>query len=202
MYAYITGKIVHRAPAVVVVDNHGIGYELRISLQTYSQLQEGETCRLFTYMHINSNDLSQTLYGFASEDEKSLFLLLISVSGVGAGIALNILSSLSAQEIREAIAREDLRTLQNIKGIGSKTAQRLILELKDKVRKEEAIAMAEKTTFATAIHSQLHAEAVAALTIMGVPKPAAEKSIAAVLKKHGSDLSLEELIRQALKTGV
>jgi Holliday junction DNA helicase RuvA len=127
--------------------------------------------------------------------------MLISVSGVGAGTALNILSSLSAQEIREAIAREDLRTLQNIKGIGSKTAQRLILELKDKIRKEEGVAAVEKASFAAIINPQLQSEALAALMIMGVAKPAAEKSIAAVLKKFGSDISLEELIRQALKTG-
>lgn len=201
MYAYITGKLAHRAPAVAVIENNGIGYELRISLQTYSQLQEGAACKLYTYLHINGNDFSQTLFGFFSEDEKSLFLMLISVSGVGAGTALNILSSLSAQEIREAIAREDLRTLQNIKGIGSKTAQRLILELKDKIRKEEGVAAVEKASFAAIINPQLQSEALAALMIMGVAKPAAEKSIAAVLKKFGSDISLEELIRQALKTG-
>ncbi|WP_448519892.1 Holliday junction branch migration protein RuvA [Rhodoflexus sp.] len=201
MYAYISGKLTHRAPAVAVVETNGIGYELRISLQTYAQLREGAACKLFTYLHINGNDFSQTLFGFATEDEKSLFLLLISVSGVGAGTALNILSSLSAQEIREAIAREDLNTIQRIKGIGSKTAQRLILELKDKIRKEEGLMAVEKASFAAIINPQLQAEALAALMIMGVTKPAAEKSIAAVLKKFGSNISLEELIRQALKTG-
>jgi len=201
MYAYISGKLTKRAPAVAIVENNGIGYELRISLQTYAQLQEGATCKLHTHLHINGNDFSQTLFGFATEDEKSLFLMLISVSGVGAGTALNILSSLNVQEIREAIAREDLRTLQSIKGIGSKTAQRLILELKDKIRKEEGITAVEKTSFAAIVNPQLQAEALAALMIMGVAKPAAEKSIAAVLKKFGSDITLEELIRQALKTG-
>lgn len=202
MYAYIIGKLTHRAPAVAVVETgNGVAYELRISLQTYGQLQEGSTCKLYTYLHINSNDFSQTLFGFATEEEKVLFLMLISVSGVGAGTALNILSSLSAQEIREAIAHEDLPTIQKIKGIGTKTAQRLILELKDKIRKEESIAAAEKASFAAVINPQLQAEALAALMIMGVAKPAAEKSIAAVLKKFGSDITLEELIRQALKTG-
>jgi len=201
MYAYVSGKLTKRAPAVAIVENNGIGYELRISLQTYVQLQEGATCKLYTHLHINGNDFSQTLFGFATEDEKSLFLMLISVSGVGAGTALNILSSLNVQEIREAIAREDLRTLQSIKGIGSKTAQRLILELKDKIRKEEGITAVEKTSFAAIVNPQLQAEALAALMIMGVAKPAAEKSIAAVLKKFGSDITLEELIRQALKTG-
>lgn len=202
MYAYIIGKLTRRTPAAAVIETAcGIGYELRISLQTYEQLREGTVCKLFTFLHVNANDFSQSLFGFATEEEKSLFLLLIGVSGVGAGTALNILSSLGVQEIREAIAREDSCTLQNIKGIGAKTAQRLIFELKDKIRKEESLAAVEKASFAAIVNPQLQAEALAALTVMGVPKPAAEKSIAAVLKKFGNDITLEELIRQALKTG-
>ncbi|MCS6968659.1 MAG: Holliday junction branch migration protein RuvA [Cytophagales bacterium] len=200
MFAYITGKLTYRTPTVAVIESGGIGYQLRISLQTYERIQEGQYCKLYTYLHTNSNDFSQTLFGFATLEEKKLFSLLISVSGVGAGIALNILSSLSAQEIRQAIAKEEVHVLQAIKGIGAKTAQRIILELKDKVLKEEASGV-EKTELVAGVNPQLQEEALAALMVMGVAKPAAEKSIAAVLRKFGSNISLEELIRQALKAG-
>src|SRR5688572_25231951 len=134
MIAYIDGKLTFKDPTFVIIDVGGIGYQIRISLSTYAQLQEGERCKLFTYLHIKED--AHTLYGFSDPAEKNVFLHLISISGVGPGTGLMIISSLSVAEIQQAIVREDVRTIQQVKGIGAKTAQRIILELKDKFRKE------------------------------------------------------------------
>ncbi|MFN6946138.1 MAG: Holliday junction branch migration protein RuvA, partial [Cytophagaceae bacterium] len=129
MIAYVDGKLVHKEPAYVIIETNGLGYEIKISLQTYSSLQEGERCKLLTYFHVKED--AHTLYGFSSSLEKKVFMDLISISGVGPNTALTCLSSMSAPEIAQAISNEDVRTIQNIKGIGAKTAQRIILELKD-----------------------------------------------------------------------
>ncbi len=197
MIAYIDGKLTYKDHAFVIIDVNGVGYEIKISLQTYSALSDGnERCKLYTYLSIRED--AHTLYGFKERDEKSLFLDLISVSGIGANTALVMLSSMSSGEIREALISEDARTIQSIKGIGAKTAQRAIIELKDKLRKEQMIGGASPTIFPVK-NSQVRNEALAALVTLGIPKNVAEKSIETILKKEGEDVTVEQLIRLALR---
>jgi Holliday junction DNA helicase RuvA len=194
MYAYLDGKLTYKEPAYAIIDAGGVGYEVRISLQTYSALPSGEErVRLFTHLSIRED--AHILFGFLDPDEKKLFLDLISVSGIGANTALMMLSSLSTGEIRQAIVGEDLRTIQGIKGIGAKTAQRVILELRDKLKKEGLMGGTTLSPLANAAKRQ---DALAALTVMGIPRPMAEKSVEVLLKRD-PDIKLEDLIRQALR---
>lgn len=196
MIAYISGKLVQKEPSYAVIEANGVGYELKISLQTYAALPEnGLPCRLYTFLSIRED--AHVLYGFWESAEKHLFLHLISVSGVGPAIALIMLSSMSASEIRAAILQENVRTIQTIKGIGSKTAQRLVLELKDRISKEGY----ETETLATGSGATggKRNEALTALVTLGVPRAAAEKSIDTILKKYGNDISIEELIKLSLR---
>ncbi|MCY7350442.1 MAG: Holliday junction branch migration protein RuvA [Cytophagaceae bacterium] len=194
MIAYIDGKLTYKEPAYVIVDVGGVGYEIRISLQTYSALANTEErVRLFTHLSIRED--AHILFGFLDPDEKRLFMDLTSVSGIGPNTALVMLSSLSSGEIRQAVTAEDLRTIQGIKGIGAKTAQRAILELKDKFRKE---GMLGGTLLSPLANAAKRADALAALTVMGLPRPAAEKSIDLILKRD-PDIALEQLIRLALR---
>ncbi len=195
MIAYIDGKLTYKDPTFVIIDVGGVGYHIKISLQTYSSLREGERCRLQTYLHIKED--AHTLYGFAENPEKRLFLELISVSGIGPNTALMMLSSLSHAEIQQAIVSEDLRTIQSIKGIGSKTAQRVILELKDKIKK--GMFAGEVPNLPSATSNSLRNEALSALVTLGIPKNVAEKSIDTIIKQEGNQLSLEQLIKKALK---
>ncbi len=201
MYAYIDGKLTHKDPAYVIIDVNGVGYEIKISLQTFASLKEGnERCKLFIYLSIKED--AHTLFGFREKEEKNLFLDLISVSGIGANTALVMLSSLSSGEIKTAIVSEDVKTIQSIKGIGIKTAQRAILELKDKLRKEDLIGGPSTSSTLSAFSSQnnhVKNEALAALITLGIPKNVAEKSIEAILKKETEAITVENLIRQALR---
>jgi Holliday junction DNA helicase RuvA len=196
MIAYIDGKLTYKDPTYVIIDIGGLGYHIKISLQTYSLLREGERCRLHTYLNIKED--AHTLYGFAEANEKRIFMELISVSGIGPNTALMMLSSLSSVEIQEAIVSEDIRTIQGIKGIGSKTAQRVILELKDRIRKG-MYAGENIPNIATPANNSIRNEALSALTTLGIPKNVAEKSIDTIIKQEGSQLSLEQLIKKALK---
>ncbi|GAB2767105.1 Holliday junction branch migration protein RuvA [Rhabdobacter roseus] len=196
MIAYVAGKLAYKEPAYAIIDTQGVGYETRISLQTYAALPDvGQDCKLVTYLNIRED--AHVLFGFADGDEKQLFLDLTAVSGIGPSTALVMLSSLSSSEIRHAIVNEDLRVIQSIKGIGSKTAQRVILELKDKMRKEELLSPLSLT--AASPGNKLRNEALAALMTLGIPKPAAEKSIETILKREGNEISLEQLIKLALR---
>lgn len=195
MIAYIDGKLTFKDPTFVIIDIGGLGYHIKISLQTYAALKEGERCRLNTYLHIKED--AHTLYGFAENAEKRLFLDLISVSGIGPNTAVMMLSSLSYAEIQNAIISEDLRTIQSIKGIGTKTAQRVILELKDKIKK--GMFAGEMPNIAVASNNSLRNEALSALITLGIPKNVAEKSVDTILKTEGATLSLEQLIKKALK---
>lgn len=195
MIAYIDGKLTYKDPTFVIIDVAGVGYHIKISLQTYSALREGERCRLQTYLHIKED--AHTLYGFVENAEKRLFLELISVSGIGPNTALMMLSSLSYAEIQQAIVSEDLRTIQSIKGIGSKTAQRVILELKDKMKK--GMFAGEVPNFPSSTNNTIRNEALSALVTLGIPKNVAEKSIDTILKQEGNQLSIEQLIKKALK---
>jgi Holliday junction DNA helicase RuvA len=195
MIAYIDGKLAYKDPTFVIIDVAGVGYHIKISLQTYSALKEGERCRLQTYLHIKED--AHTLYGFSENAEKRLFLDLISVSGIGPNTALMMLSSLSYAEIQQAIVSEDLRTIQSIKGIGSKTAQRVILELKDKIKK--SMFAGDVPNFPTTANNTIRNEALSALVTLGIPKNVAEKSIDTIIKQEGGQLSIEQLIKKALK---
>jgi len=197
MIAYLNGKIAQKDAAFVIMDVGGVGYEVKISLQTYAALPNpGEAAKVYTYQQIRED--AHVLYGFAEPDEKTLFMDLISVSGVGAATALIMLSSLSAPEIKQAIASENLKVIQTIKGIGAKTAQRILIDLKDKMKKENLLFPTTAGTMGVA-NSQVRSEALAALIMLGIPKPAAEKSVDTILKREGEQISVEQLIKFALR---
>ncbi len=197
MIAYIEGKLAFKDPFFIIIETNGIGYQIRISLQTYSLIKDEEKVKLHTYLHIKED--AHTLFGFFHIAEKKIFLDLISISGVGPGTAMMIISSLNAEELSRAIVQEDVRTIQSIKGIGLKTAQRIVLELKDKIKKEpvgnETILNLTKSS-----HNLIRGEALSALITLGIAKNVAEKSIDSIIKKEGDNISLENLIKQALKT--
>lgn len=195
MFAYIEGTLVQKEATFAIVDVQGVGYHLRISLPTFSALEVGKKTKLYTHLQVRED--AHTLFGFRDLAEKKLFLDLVSVSGVGANTAMIILSSMSAKEIQEAIASENLRVIQGIKGIGIKTAQRLILELKDKIKKENAEL---GNTSPAQTGSLAKAEALQALLALGLSKPLAEKNLETVSKKHGDSLTVEEYIKHALRT--
>ncbi len=199
MFAYIQGKLVHKEATLAVIDANGIGYEIRIATNTTGTLVLDQVCRLYIYLHIKED--AHTLYGFLDYETKKLFMQLISVSGVGTNTAMLILSSLSNVEVREAIIKEDIATLKGVKGIGIKTAQQIILDLKDKLKKEDLQENSISPTKLVGFYktSSGKQEALEALMTLGIAKNVAEKSIENVLKKYGADLKTEEIIRYALK---
>ncbi|GAB2964165.1 Holliday junction branch migration protein RuvA [Hymenobacter coalescens] len=200
MIAYLDGKLAYKDPAQAIIDVQGVGYEVKISLATYAKLPaEGEKAKLYTYQHIKED--AQALYGFLDPNEKALFMHLISVSGIGPGTGIVIVSSMSVGEIRQAIVQEDVRSIQAIKGVGPKTAQRIVLDLRDRLRKDELLAKAGVETVPLARqHNTNRAEALAALVTLGFARAAAEKTLDGIQQKHGNDLSVEELIKFALKS--
>ena len=191
MYAFISGKIAEITPAYAIVDNHGIGYFINITLNTFTAIGEQTEVRLYTHLQILED--AHHLFGFYTVKERDMFELLISVSGVGCNTARLILSSLTVNELSTAIVNEDYKTIQAVKGIGGKTAQRLVVDLKDKVRKteftEEIVDVADNTT---------KNEALSALVILGFNKNAASKALDKLLKQQ-PEASVEVLIREALK---
>ena len=194
MISYLKGKLIHKEPAFVIIDVNGIGYQAMISLNTFSEIKDKEDIKLFTHLHVRED--AHILYGFANENERSMFLNLTSVNGVGPNTAMMVLSSMTPNDLRSAILSEDSATLQGIKGIGSKTALRLIMELKDKIKKD---SMESSTLSGGGRYNTMHKEALTALMTLGISKAAAEKSLDAVLKKSGNTISLEELVKMALK---
>jgi holliday junction DNA helicase RuvA len=196
MIAYIDGKLALKEATYVIIETGGIGYQIKISLNTYSALKEGERCKLHTYLHIKED--GHTLFGFHQISEKRVFMNLISISGVGPGTALMVLSSLGPAEVEQAIVNEDVKTIQSVKGIGTKTAQRIILELKDKVKKDTLGSDGKLITQNP--YNTLRNEALSALITLGISKNIAEKSIDSILKKEGNTISLEQLIKLTLKT--
>ncbi len=192
MYDYISGKVASINPAWVVIETNGIGYMLQISLNTYSAIQGAEQVKLFTHLAIRED--AHVLYGFSDQEERLVFQLLLSVSGVGAGTARMILSSLSTRDTIEAIARGNVQMLQRIKGIGAKTAQRIVVDLRDKVGKA-ATALPEKSP---EIYNRAGDEALSALLVLGFQRSAAEKVIAALLRAEPG-MAVDKLIREALR---
>lgn len=195
MIAFLKGKLVHKEPTNVVIDVNGIGYQLHISLQTFSEIKEQENVMLHTHLAIRED--AHILFGFSNPSEKKLFQQLISVSGVGPGTAIIMLSYMNSNEIKSAIVREDAASLQSIKGIGGKTALRVIIELKDKLKKESWDET--QPAISQGPYNTLRKEALSALLTLGLPKPTAEKSVDTVLKKSGNTITLEDLVKQALK---
>ena len=197
MIAFLKGQLAHKDPTHVLLDVSGVGYLVKISLQTYASLKEtDELVKLHTLLIVRED--SHTLFGFAKQEEKTLFEHLISVSGIGPSIAIVMLSSLSSEEIIQAIVSEDVATIQGVKGIGAKTAQRAIIELKDKLKKVLISDGVNPSMFASQ-NLTLRSEALSALVTLGIPKNAAEKNIDTILRRTGGDVSLEELIKLALR---
>ena len=194
MIAFLKGRLAHKEATYVILDVNGVGYRVFISLNTYSAIKNEEACTLFTHFHVKED--AQLLYGFTQTAEKQTFQLLISISGVGPNTALMVLSTLSAAELKNAIVSDDVKTIQGVKGIGAKTAQRIILELKDKILKEGV----EPEGYLNSSSNRIKEEALTALVTLGISKNVAEKSIMKILKTADSNISVEELIKGALKT--
>lgn len=192
MIGYLKGNLTVKDPTFVIMDVNGVGYEVKISLYTYSKVKDLDQCLLHTHLHVKED--AHTLFGFSGKEEKVTFLQLISISGVGPNTALMINSSLTVDELKNAIINEEVSVIQKVKGIGSKTAHRIILELKDKIKKEGL----EAGTVTSGSNS-LRNEALSALVTLGINRNIAEKSINSILKKYGSDVTLEELIKLVLK---
>ena len=195
MIDYIKGTVAELTPTRVVIDNHGIGYRIEISLQTYEALEKKTEATVFIYHYFRQREDIEMYYGFATRDERELFELIISVSGIGVNSARMMLSSFSAEELREAILSEDVGRIKSVKGIGLKSAQRLILELKDKIVKGEG---SSPEVLFQATSNEAIEEATRALTMLGFTKPNVNKAIQAILKKSPS-AKVEEIIKQALK---
>lgn len=195
MIAYLKGKLVHKDPTYVVVEVNGMGYHVHISLHTFGEIKEQENILLHTHLIVRED--AHILFGFSQQAEKKLFQLLVSVNGVGPNTALLMLSYLSIDELKTAIVREDAGTLQAVKGVGGKTAMRVIIELKDKIKKESFEESLSPNLRGT--HNTLRGEALSALVTLGLSKNVAEKSVDSVLKKSGNTITLEDLVKQALK---
>lgn len=191
MITHIQGKLIEKNPTDVVIDCNGVGYSLNISLHTFSQIPDKENLKLYTHLQVKED--SHTLYGFSSLAEREIFRLLISVSGIGANIARTMLSSLTPKQIREGIAIGDVALIQSIKGIGAKTAQRAIIELKDKVLKIYDID--EVSVFKGNTSKD---EALSALEVLGFVKKQAERVIDKIIMSQ-PDATVETIIKQALK---
>ena len=195
MIDYVSGKLATLTPTMAVIDNQGIGYAVEISLQTYDVLRGKDSATVYIQRHVNPRDGSEVDYGFATQDERELFRQITSVSGMGAASARMILSSLTAEELRNAILSEDVNRLKGVKGIGLKTAQRMVLELKDKIVKGEGAS--SDVLFRTDAGAAAE-EATTALQMLGFAKPNINKAIQAILKENPS-ASVEEIIKAALQ---
>ncbi|WBU88068.1 Holliday junction branch migration protein RuvA [Cellulophaga omnivescoria] len=191
MITHLRGKLVEKNPTFLVIECNGVGYFVNISLHTLSKVSDEENIQLFTHLQVKED--SHTLFGFAEKSEREIFRLLISVSGIGPSIARTMLSSLSPAQVRDAIAGGDVATIQSVKGIGAKTAQRVILDLKDKVLKIYDI-----DEVSTSSNNTNKEEALSALEVLGFARKQAEKTVDAVVSKDPT-LSVENIIKLALK---
>lgn len=191
MFAYLEGALTHKSPSLLHIDIGGAGYEVNITLQTYAKIQHLERARL--YIHLQIREDAWVLYGFAGEAERTTFRALLGISGVGAATARIILSSLTPGELEKAVSGDDTRSLQQVKGIGAKTAQRIVLELKGKLAADNTGITAP----GFALHNTKAEDALIALMNLGISRPAASEAI----KKSGADESatVEELIKAALR---
>lgn len=193
MITHIQGVLEERSPASAVIDCDGVGYLLQISLTTYAQMPEKGVCRLFTHLAIRED--AHVLYGFFNRDERELFRHLISVSGVGPNTAMSILSGLDPSGLKDVIVSGNVSVLKSIKGVGPKTAERIIVDLRDRLGKVET-----GTSVSASPGNKTHEEALTALVTLGFAKSAAEKAIGNVLKKHGPDLGVSDIVKNALSS--
>ncbi len=191
MYDYIKGTLEELSPAEAVVECHGIGFKLQISLNTYDRLQGQKEVRLYVHHHLREDE--ETLYGFCDKEERRIFALLIGVSGIGPNTARMMLSSLTADEVSTAIVSGDVNRIKGVKGIGLKTAQKVIIELKDKISRGGA-----ELDLSGGSSTANTSEACSALVMLGFTKNAVEKTVASIVKKEPG-LSLEDIIKKALK---
>ena len=191
MITHIQGRLVEKNPTDVVIDCNGVGYFINISLHTFSELPTSENVKLFTHLLIR--DDAHTLYGFSGVAEREIFRLLISVSGVGASTARTMLSSLAPEQVLDAIAQNDIATIQSVKGIGAKTAQRVVLDLKDKILKVYGLS-----SISTGTSNTNKNEALSALETLGFVRKQSEKVVDAIVKDN-PQASVEMIIKQALK---
>ena len=196
MIEYVKGEIAELSPATAIIDCNGLGYAVNISLNTYSAIQGKNTCKLYIYEAIRED--AYVLYGFADKQERELFLLLISVSGIGGNTARMILSALSPSELVNVISTENANLLKTVKGIGLKTAQRVIVDLKDKIKTAAPVAGGGQSTLLSAMNTEIQEEAVAALTMLGFASAPSQKVVLAILKE-APDAAVEQVIKLALK---
>jgi len=195
MIEYLKGEIAEITPAMAVIDCNGVGYGVNISLNTYSAIQSKKNAKLYIYEGIRED--AYVLYGFATKQERELFLLLITVSGIGGNTARMILSALSPAELCNVISSGNDKLLKTVKGIGLKTAQRIIVDLKDKIN-TTGIETVGGDMFPQTVHSEVHEEAIAALTMLGFPQAPSQKVVTAILKEEPA-LPVEKVIKLALK---
>lgn len=192
MYAYLQGKFTYKSPAQVYVDVNGVGFEVNISLNTYSHIQNLEQGKLFTHLQVRED--AHILFGFFEREEKDMFVLLTGVSGVGAATARMMLSSLKPEEVSRAIITSNITLLESVKGIGKKTAERLVLELKDKIGK-----IGTDASHSVHMGNSLEMDALNALTALGISRLQAENAIQKVIRAEPTVSQLEDLIKKALK---
>jgi Holliday junction DNA helicase RuvA len=194
MYAYLKGEITYRSPAFIVVETAGVGYHVNIPLSTFTAIQGQEKCTIYTHLIVKED--SHTLFGFATQTERSMFVQLIGVTGVGATTAQLILSSMTVDEVRAAVIGEQAHVLQRVKGIGAKTAKQIILDLKAKLSKETPDA---PTLLPSMADNSTREEAISALLSLGFNRIAVQKALNAVLRDNPNASKVEDLVRLALK---
>jgi holliday junction DNA helicase RuvA len=195
LFAYLKGQITYKTPTYIYVECQGVGYHVNISLFTYSKLENLDSVKILTYLHVKEDE--QSLYGFFDNEERILFILLLSVSGIGVNTARVILSYMTPEEVKTAIIQENAFALGKVKGIGPKTAKRIILDLKEKVMKEAGDI--QMPVFQDGISPSVKSEAMSALLALGFPKPAVDKHIKAIPDAEAENLQVEELIKRVLK---
>lgn len=195
MISYIKGIITEKSPTYLIVEANGIGYHINISLNTYSHFEQTTEIKILTWLQVRED--AHVLFGFSSEVERSIFLLLLSVSGVGTNTARLLLSGMNVEELKSAIIQEDVFTFSKVKGIGPKTAKRIIVELKDKVMKESGEA--GSTLISNTKDNTIRDEALSALVALGFNRIAVQKIVNTLLKENESSLTVEELIKKSLR---
>jgi len=192
MIAYLSGNLTYKSPSLVHMEVNGVGYEVQISLNTFTQIQRLEKAKLVTYLQFRED--GQTLYGFYEQSEKTMFVQLIGINGVGAATARMMLSSMKPEEISRAISQGDHRTLERVKGIGKKTAERIVLELKDKMLKTDL-----DNSNSSFIYNTLEQDSLNALVALGIPRTAAETAVKKAVTALPEPQNLELIIKKALQ---
>ncbi|WKK85284.2 Holliday junction branch migration protein RuvA [Marivirga arenosa] len=196
MISFLKGQIIELEPTHLIIEVGGVGYHVNIPLSAYDAFKSQKEARVLTHFHVKED--AQTLYGFFLPEERAVFLDLIGISGIGPSTAIGMLSAMNPNEIKSAIVAENVKQIQSIKGIGGKTAQRVILELKDRYKKEDLITESAQTS--TISNNSLRKEALSALINLGFAKNSAEKVIDKILQANKENITLEQLIKQALKS--